>query len=248
MNEPTSADLRRRTEEAQRISYGKAPPWLPKAVKLLIRAGSHAYGLALPTSDIDLRGVCIAPKDAYLGLYPFERFAPEKPDTEILDLRVFMRNAANGDLQALQMLYCYPGDIVHAEGPGVVLRTHRTIFLSQKIVKPMAGYVRGMIAKARNAVEKGTTRDVGKDVMHANRVVRMLREALTDHRLTIRRDYDAEELMAMRLAPQDALLNAWRAEEELRSLPGWVSETSLPEEPDMKVIDKLCVRLIEESF
>lgn len=243
----TFAEIRRRTEEAVRVSYGKAPPWLPKAVKLIIRAGSHAYGVALPTSDIDLRGVCIAPKDAYLGFYPFTNFAPLHPDTDILDLRVFMRNAANGDLQALQMLYCYPEDIVYAADAGTLLRIHRDMFLSRKVVKPMAGYVRGMIAKLRNAVEKGTDRDVGKDAMHANRVARMLREVLVERRLSIRRD-DSAELLAMRLAPQDALANATRAEEMLKSLPEWMSATTLPEEPNYKALDAMCVRLIEETF
>ena len=34
---------------------------------LLVRHGSHAYGLNTPTSDLDVKGVCIKPVECYFG-------------------------------------------------------------------------------------------------------------------------------------------------------------------------------------
>lgn len=41
--------------------------WLAEQTIFLTRYGSHAYGTAAPGSDVDLRGVCVAPSDVRLG-------------------------------------------------------------------------------------------------------------------------------------------------------------------------------------
>ena len=38
-----------------------------KRTVYLCKHGSHAYGLSTPTSDLDIKGVCIAPSETYLG-------------------------------------------------------------------------------------------------------------------------------------------------------------------------------------
>jgi hypothetical protein len=42
--------------------------WLPARTIYLTRHGSHAYGTSLPTSDLDIRGIAIAPIHYYLGV------------------------------------------------------------------------------------------------------------------------------------------------------------------------------------
>lgn len=41
---------------------------------LLVRAGSHAYGTNMPTSDLDVRGIMIPPSDYYLGMKRVEQY------------------------------------------------------------------------------------------------------------------------------------------------------------------------------
>ena len=54
--------------------YRSAPPWLQARTILLTRSGSHAYGLATDESDLDVRGVAIAPLPYYVGFSQrFER-------------------------------------------------------------------------------------------------------------------------------------------------------------------------------
>ena len=83
--DPIMTDLAASTRIAIRAAFAKAPPWLAsKGPTILIRAGSHAAGVALPTSDVDLRGVAVAPKTSYLGFaHGFERFVSDAPDCEV---------------------------------------------------------------------------------------------------------------------------------------------------------------------
>ncbi len=46
--------------------YRGSLAWLPQRTIFLTRAGSHAYGLATPESDVDIRGVVIPPQE-YFG-------------------------------------------------------------------------------------------------------------------------------------------------------------------------------------
>ena len=47
-------------------------------------SGSKAYGLDLPTSDTDIRGVFILPQDEIYGLRYIEQVADKTNDTVIL--------------------------------------------------------------------------------------------------------------------------------------------------------------------
>ena len=248
-------DLQERTHAARLAAYKKAPPWLPDYLMILIRAGSHAYDVALPTSDIDLRGVTLAPKRSYLGFaQTFHDFNCKEPDTSIAELRSFMRSAAHGDLQALQVLFCDERDVLHASHTGWQLREMRDAFLSQRVVKPMAGYARGMIAKVRaweRQVASGhpLSHDLGKAAMHASRVTLMLREVLRGEGLNVRRP-NAEFLLSMRsFSTEQALTHVRAAEDILRVLlPEWIEKSTLQKEPDDEALDNVCQELVEQSF
>ena len=58
-------------------------------------AGSQAYGLDTPESDLDLRGVCIPPRRYLLGLSSFEQWEQqdESGDVVIYALEKFARLA-----------------------------------------------------------------------------------------------------------------------------------------------------------
>lgn len=245
--ESPGASLAERTAAAVTGAYAKAPPWLRARTSLLIRAGSHASGLALPESDVDLRGLAIAPRASYLGFaHRFERFACEDPDCEVADIRFFVRAAAEGEPNALQVLFCDEQDVLVRDAAGDALRARRGDFVSQRVVKPFAGYVRGQVEKIKRS--RGEIRDLAKSAMHACRLTRMLREVLVDGVVQIRRT-DAEELVAIRLLAdiEEVRRVGVRVEEELRSLPDWVASSVVPEQPDTEALNDLCVRLVSEA-
>lgn len=239
--------LEERTQTALTAAYAKAPPWLPEGTALLIRAGSHACGVALPESDVDLRGLAIAPRASYFGFaHRFERFACEDPDCEVADIRFFLRSAAEGEPNALQVLFCDEGDVLVCSEAGAALRARRDEVLSQRLVKPFAGYVRGQIEKIRRS--NAPARDLAKSAMHALRLTRMLREALVEGKMLIRRP-DAAELLRIRLLTDVDQVKrvAGEVEEALRGLPDWAAASALPERPDTDAIDELCVELVSRA-
>ena len=75
--------------------YHGALTWVPQRTIFLTRAGSHAYGLATPESDLDLRGIVIPPKGYFLGFWHrFEQAESTDPDLVIYDIRKFFHLAA----------------------------------------------------------------------------------------------------------------------------------------------------------
>lgn len=86
--------------------------WLQKNTIFLTKAGSHAYGTNTATSDIDLRGIAIAPRNYYLGFT--DRFDQAEvkgnPDVVIYDIRKFVELAAKCNPNVIELLFTDPGD------------------------------------------------------------------------------------------------------------------------------------------
>lgn len=254
----TVGDLDSRTHAAVAAAMNKAPPWLRAAgPALLIRAGSHACGLALPDSDIDLRGVAIAPASSYLGFaHRWSGFDCKAPDCKVSDLRTFMRETSEGQPNALQVLFCDPRDVLICNGVGEELRRRARSFLSQRLVKPFAGYIRSAVAQVQRSTYAERPNnlaaklpDLAKSTMHAVRLARTLHEVLATGTLQIERP-DAADLLPIRLVRDIGVLAAHCAEVErqLTGLPAWVEASPLPEVPDIEMLDELCCALIRHSI
>ncbi len=116
--------------------------WLPERTIYMTRHGSHAYGTSLPTSDVDLRGVCIAPKKYYLGFVErFEQTVLTDPDLTIFDIRKFMHLAADANPNVLEILYTDPEDHLMVRQPVMQrLFEARDLFLSKKAKHTFSGY------------------------------------------------------------------------------------------------------------
>lgn len=232
----------------------RGPPWLATNTHLLVRAGSDAHGLADDESDVNIRGLCLPPREYYLGFHRrFDRFYSRHPNVEILELRTFMRAAAGGDLQALLPLFVHVDDVLLSGWAGVALRERRNLFLSQKIVAPLVSYAKTMINATRGMVTEArkvpgfNIRRIGKAAMHATRAVVTLREVLRGQSYIVRRP-DAEYLRSIRDDIPNALMYAETAEGTLSAYPEWIRQTGLPELPDYGALDALCQRLISRSL
>lgn len=69
-------------------------------------AGSKLYGTETPESDVDIRGVLVAPKDYYLGLYRFEEHRPKDQDLVYRDLKKFLKLCIKGNPNIIEQLWC----------------------------------------------------------------------------------------------------------------------------------------------
>ena len=125
--------------------------WLPDRTLYLSRHGSHAYGTSLPTSDLDVRGIAVAPIHYYLGVsQTFEQTVQTAPvDLTIFDVRKFCKLAADANPNALEIIFTDPSDHLHVHKLMEKLFEARPAFLSQKAKHTFSGYARSQLKRIR---------------------------------------------------------------------------------------------------
>jgi predicted nucleotidyltransferase len=115
--------------------------WVPLRTIFLTRAGSHAYGLATPESDLDLRGVVIPPKEYFLGFaHRFEQAESREPDLVLYEIRKFFTLAAACNPSILELLWTDAQDYLLVTSLGRRLLDHRSLFLSRRARRTFSGY------------------------------------------------------------------------------------------------------------
>lgn len=115
--------------------------WIPARTIFLTRAGSHAYGLATPESDVDLRGVAIPPREYFLGFAQrFEQAEAPDPDLVIYDIRKFFQLAAACNPSIVELLWTAAEDHVLVTPLGQQLFAQRSLFLSRRAKQTFSGY------------------------------------------------------------------------------------------------------------
>lgn len=130
------------------LSFLQQPhlPWLESHTIFVSVHGSHAYGMSTPESDLDLRGVAVPPREMLLGyLQRFEQHQIKEPDVTIFSIQKFFKLCADGNPNALEILFTEPEDQVCLKHWGDVLVGEREMFLSQKIRSTFSGYARAQL-------------------------------------------------------------------------------------------------------
>ena len=102
----------------------------------------------MPTSDLDIRGICIAPKEYYHGYdLRFEQTASpvadeenDAPDFLVFELRKFMKLAAVCNPNALEIIFTSPEDRLLMTPLAERLFEHRDMFLTRLAQRTFAGY------------------------------------------------------------------------------------------------------------
>lgn len=123
---------------------------------LLVKHGSHAYGLATPESDLDLKGVCIEPLEYHFGyLNHFEqseRYANKgHPHDEVVySLKKFIKLATDCNPNIIEVLFTSQEDHVKVDAFGERLIDYRYNFLSKKAKHTFSGYAHAQLARIKN--------------------------------------------------------------------------------------------------
>ncbi|MBD2452789.1 nucleotidyltransferase domain-containing protein [Nostoc sp. FACHB-87] len=120
-------------------------------------AGSHGYGLNRPDSDLDFRGVFIAPKRYYLGFDSIEQkdtgwdepgifpFIDGNKDTVIYELRKILQLLAGANPNVLELLWLHKYPVLTEVGQYLI--KHRNLFLTKKVRHTYTGYAFAQIKK-----------------------------------------------------------------------------------------------------
>lgn len=173
---------------------------------LLVRHGSHAYGMATETSDVDLKGICVPPLGSYLGLNPpFEVLVESQHDGHPNDLAIhsiqkFVRLACNANPTILEILFIdEPENILKCNEQAACLRCYRDLFLSKKVYESFCGYAKHQLHLVeKNGVSNADTRAKSwKNLSHTIRLLRTCNELLATEQLIVKRD-DAPYLLEIK--------------------------------------------------
>lgn len=103
--------------------------------------GSHAYGMATKDSDVDVRGVAIAPASTVLGFaYNFEQYEDPKEDTVIYDVRKFFKLATDNNPNIIELLFINKAYWQKHLPVWMMIYDRRQEFLHKGCVQKYTGY------------------------------------------------------------------------------------------------------------
>jgi hypothetical protein len=144
--------------------------WLRPGLIYLMTAGSHAYGLNTPTSDVDIKGIAVPPREYFLGFAnSFEQAESKDPDMCVFDIRKFFRLAAECNPNIIEMLWCDESEHRCVTQPGRWLidareRSSSTTNQTSKAcvstwrIRPPSGRGRTICGKASRSTSPSSTR------------------------------------------------------------------------------------------
>lgn len=118
--------------------------------------GSTAYGLALPTSDIDTGGVFIMEKEDLYGLPQnmVDQVNDEKNDNVWYEISKYVALLAKANPTMLESLFVPEKCIRYMHPAFKILRDNRDVFVTKDCFASFTGYAKEQIAKARGLNKK----------------------------------------------------------------------------------------------
>lgn len=117
-------------------------------------AGSKAYGLDLPTSDTDIRGIFLCPNEFRLGNGYTEQINDKTNDVVYYELNRFVNLLSDNNPNILEELFVPKDKILFYSEKIDPLYDRRNEFLTKKIRFTFGGYAISQIKKARGLNKK----------------------------------------------------------------------------------------------
>ncbi|MEO1447981.1 MAG: nucleotidyltransferase domain-containing protein, partial [Bacteroidota bacterium] len=115
-------------------------------------SGSQAYGLQIPGSDIDLKGVFVMPAPALLGLKNIPQISENQNNEVFYELGRLVELLLQNNPNLLELL-ATPADCIRYRHP-LFDRLKAELFLSKLCEQSFAGYAQAQIRKARGMNKK----------------------------------------------------------------------------------------------
>lgn len=115
-------------------------------------SGSKAYGLDLPTSDTDIKGVFLLPKVEFYGLNYIPQIANETNDIVYYELGRFIELLGKNNPSMLELLATPEDKILYKHD--LMNRINLNLFLSKKCKDTFGGYAFTQVRKARGLNKK----------------------------------------------------------------------------------------------
>ena len=212
--------------------------------------GSTAYGLATDESDIDRRGIYLAPTRDFWSL----KKPPEQIDVpgdnhndQYWEAEKFIKLALQGNPTVLEVLWA---DRWHhslrANVAGLLIRERRDIFIGQHIMAPYIGYATDQMHRFKKRYERTGEGD-WKHLMHCVRVLLQGKHALLTGEIQL------QQSMEDRLYLREIRGGCWPFDDVQMWTTRLLVEiegtgTQLPPKPDYDAANRLLAELREAAL
>lgn len=263
-----SSTIQRLTEQG----HIRPPSWLPDNVRYETIMGSNCYGVALDTSDWDMVGYCVPPKDIVFPhlagvIQGFGRqiqkfvcyqkhhvkVSGKTYDLNSYNIVHYFRLCMECNPNMIDSLFVPRDCIVHGSIISEMIREKRKIFLHKGAWHRFKGYAYSQLHKMDNKKPVGKRAEIvakfGYDVKFAYHLVRLLGEVeqiLHERNIDLRRN--REHLKAIRRGDIDECdIRKWAAEKE-HTLERLYETSTIPHSPDEDAIKQLLLDCLEEHY
>jgi predicted nucleotidyltransferase len=250
------------------------PSFLKNNIHYEVMMGSIAYGVSTDTSDVDIYGFCIPPKNM---IFPhlngeiegfgtktdrFEQWQQhhiklqdKEYDCTIYSIVKYFQLCMQNNPNMIDSLFVPRRCILHSTAVGEHLRENRKLFLHKGAWYKFKGYAYSQVHKMKTKMpEEGSNRyemvqKYGYDLKFAYHVVRLLNEVeqiLTERDLDLERN--REQLKAIRRGDwtQQQVIDYF--EEREKALEGLYTTCFLPHRPNENAIKKILMECLEMHY
>lgn len=253
------------------------PRWLVDNTAYMTVMGSDAYGVSNQTSDVDIYGFCIPPKDVVfphlageiMGFgKPRERFdqwqqhhiqPPDGRETtydfQIFSIVRYFQLCMECNPNMIDSLFTPRRCVMHSTQVGEITRENRKLFLHKGAWHKFRGYAYSQMHKikgkvnASNPARAETIQKFGYDVKFAYHVVRLLDEV---EQIMVEHDLDLErnreQLKSIRRGEWTLEQIQSHFDAKERSLENAYATSTLPHSPDEAAVKAVLLRCLEAHF
>lgn len=209
--------------------------------------GSTAYGLATPSSDVDIKGIHLLPLREVLRMGFSEKHTTVNhvnPDWAYHEVGKFMRLAIAGNPTVTELLYLDSYTVITPIGQALI--NSRDKFLSTKAVSnSYRGYARSQADKLNRRIQQGldgydsaSKNRFAKHTRHLMRLMLQAEQLLTTGTLTVRlNDEQVKKCFAFGELQTDEVIDGFfEMDDRVKAL----EKTSvLPNRPDIEALNNL---------
>ncbi len=248
------------------------PSWLPDNLCYETMMGSVAYGVSSDTSDMDVYGICMPPKETVFPhlageihgfgaqIKRFETWQEHHVaamdrswDFQILGIVKFFQLAMENNPNIIDSIFTPRRCVLSSTAIGEYIREHRTDFLHKGAWHKFKGYAYSQLNKVKTKSPTGKRAELaeqyGYDVKFAYHVVRLLLEV---EQILVARDIDLErdreQLKAIRRGEWTlSQLEEWATTKE-KQLEALYHESTVPYGPDEPLIRRHLMHCLEQHY
>ena len=141
----------KKTVQSSEYDFLRTDPHLGNSIMLLGLGGSHAYGLATPTSDLDVRGLALRSKAEILTSQDFEQIVDKDTDTTIYSFDKMVKLLISQNPNTIEIMGLKPEHYLYISPIGQELLDNVNLFISKKCVDSFKGYASAQLYRLKQA-------------------------------------------------------------------------------------------------